>query len=427
MTLSALKMWAARFAPLLILLAASLLLSTGDASAHAKLTRSEPKAGAKLDRAPGRVELWFSEELGQGLAAVEVTDARGARVGRGGVTLADGNKKAQVELNELAPGAYTVTYKVVSTDEHTIRGKFTFTVTAAAASSATTAPAARPQGAGSTGQQQPPAAAPPEAGADKATAGVAEESAVTWADNAIRWLAYLAMMTLFGGFAAWLFVLTPALRRSFGQDTVGTDGAAAAGARRTVKLLWIALVVLAAALSAALVYQSAAVNGVGVGAAASPAALARVITETGYGVARHRAGDCGARRDRLPPRPLAPLPAARRGRGVVVGRSRRVGRDARRAQPDRARDGRRAGAPPRGRVRLAAPRRGRLLGRRPLPPRARAARRAIAARRGAPHARHRARHHAVHEGRRTCPCSSLVRCGRASGRQARRRGLPREP
>lgn len=306
MTLSALKDGAARVTPLLVLLFALLLMPQA-AFAHAKLTRSEPKAAAKLDRPPGRVELWFSDELAQGLATVEVTDAQGGRVESGEVTLADANKKAQVELKDLPPGTYTVAYRVVSTDEHTIRGKFSFSVTAAAGSAATPA---QPQGTGQTGQPPPPAAATatPDAPTDAATSGEAEGSTITWADNAVRWIAYLAMMTLFGGFAAWLLVLTPALRRARGPNTVGADGEAAVeeeiddavaggigtkrsdeavtvGARRTVKLFRIALVVLVAALAAALVYQSSAVNGVSVGEAASPALLARVITKTGYGTA----------------------------------------------------------------------------------------------------------------------------------------------
>ena len=266
------------------LLALALLPSA--ASAHAKLTRSEPRAKARLEQPPRLVELWFSDALSQGFSTIEVTDAQGGRVDSGPVTHAEGDKKAQVGLRELGPGAYTVTYKVVSVDEHTIRGKFTFTVAepAAAATSPTPAPTAEPQAAGAAGG---PAGTPtPEAAGvadpQTETAG-AEESATTWLDNLVRWLAYLAMMTLLGGFASRLFVMGPALRRTRDAGEGAADEAARVGARRAVSLLGAGLAVLVVTLLAALALQSAAVNGVGVGEALSPALLGRVVTQTGYG------------------------------------------------------------------------------------------------------------------------------------------------
>ena len=102
------------------------------ALAHAKLERSLPRAGSQPDRPPKLAELWFSEELRQGFSSIEVKDKAGRRVDRGEVTHSEDGKKAQVELEELEAGAYTVVWKVLSADEHTIRGRFTFTVTAAA-------------------------------------------------------------------------------------------------------------------------------------------------------------------------------------------------------------------------------------------------------------------------------------------------------
>ena len=266
----------------------ALALLPSAASAHAKLTRSEPRAKARLEQAPRLVELWFSDALAQGFSTIEVTDAQGGRVDSGPVTHAEGDKKAQVGLQELGPGAYTVTYKVVSVDEHTIRGKFTFTVAepaaGAAATSPTPAPTAVPQAAGAAGR----AAATPtpeaaEAGAAQTETAGAEESATTWVDNLVRWLAYLAMMTLLGGFAARLFVLGPALRRTRDAGEGAAEEAARVGARRAVSLLGAGLAVLVVTLLAALALQSAAVNGVGVGEALSPALLGRVVTQTGYG------------------------------------------------------------------------------------------------------------------------------------------------
>jgi putative copper export protein len=105
------------------------------------------------------------------------------------------------------------------------------------------------------------------------------ESTITWLDNLVRWLAYLAMMTLFGGFATRLFVLGPA----FEGD--GNGDATTAAARRTVSLLRAGAALLVPTLFLALALQSSSVNGVGLAEAVSPVLLGVVITKTGYGTA----------------------------------------------------------------------------------------------------------------------------------------------
>jgi copper transport protein len=262
-----------------LVLAGLLLLAPASAFAHAKLLRSQPKSKFALDVRPRLVELWFSTEVSPGFSSIEVTDSGGRRVDRGDVSHAEGGKKAQVELGELPAGAYTVTWKVVSVDEHTIRGKFTFTITAAAAATPTPSP-------GTATQATPPGQAEPTAagGADQVEQSetAAGESTVTWLDNLVRWLAYVAMMTLFGGFAMRLFVLGPAFGGAGGlQDS----DAAAAVARRTVSLLRAGVALLLPSLLAALVLQSSSVNGVSAAEALSTAMLGRVITGTGYGAA----------------------------------------------------------------------------------------------------------------------------------------------
>ena len=286
MNLSGLQTVTARGAAGLFLLAGLLLLAPASAFGHAKLLRSQPKSNANLDAPPRAVELWFTDELSPGLSTIKVTDAAGRRVDRGEVTHAEGGKKAQVELGELAPGAYSVVWKVVSADEHTIRGRFTFSITAAATVAATPTPA---------GAVQMPTTAGPAAGAhpdDPATAGAkaggqsqtaaAGESTITWLDNLVRWLAYLAMMTLFGGFASRLLVLGPALG---GADGGGDGHAVTTATLRTVRLLRAGAALLLPTLFVALALQSSAVHGVGLFEALSPGLLGGVITKTGYGTA----------------------------------------------------------------------------------------------------------------------------------------------
>lgn len=246
------------------------------ALAHAKLERSEPKNNSTLEQAPKLVELWFSEELEAGLNTIEVKDQSGKRVDRGEVVLTEGNKKAHVELGELAPGIYTVTWKALSADQHAMRGSFTFTVVAPSGGSGTVAP----------NSLQTPATTPvaghnqeqmsPSPMSDVANSG----DRISWGQTLVRWLTYLAMMLLFGGFAFRSLVFMPALRRALDGDD--RTQAVTAGTRRIVKVLWVAIVLLFATSILALVLQAADVFDKSFGESLSPDVLAQVL-KTGYG------------------------------------------------------------------------------------------------------------------------------------------------
>jgi len=101
-----------------------LALLSVTALAHAKLERSEPQNNSTLEQAPQFVELWFSEELESQFSSIEVKGEQGKRFDQGGVALSEGNKKAQTALAPLVAGTYTVVWKVLSMDQHTLRGQF---------------------------------------------------------------------------------------------------------------------------------------------------------------------------------------------------------------------------------------------------------------------------------------------------------------
>ncbi|MDQ3802937.1 MAG: copper resistance protein CopC/CopD [Acidobacteriota bacterium] len=269
-------------------LAAGFLVAPRDARAHAKLLRSEPKPKSRLPQPPKAVELWFSEGLQAGFNAVEVKDGQGNRFERGEVTLEEGGKKLRIELRDLTAGAYTVEWKALSSDEHTLKGKFTFTVEAAAAPAA--AESATPQATPpADGQQQATPVPPGIQGStnsdDSDDAAGEEASSITAADSLVRWLGYLSMMALAGGFALWLFVLGPALRSALdeGVDPESGHGAAGVAARRSLTLFRASVAALILSTLLALAFQSAAVHGVGLGGALAPSRLAGVVAETGYG------------------------------------------------------------------------------------------------------------------------------------------------
>jgi len=240
---------------------------------HAKLVRSEPKPKETLATVPKLVELWFSEELEPGLNTIEVKDQAGKRVDRGEVALGEGNKKAQLELGELTPGLYTVTWKALSADQHAMRGSFVFTVSA---SSPTPPPV-------SASFDQSPNISPTTTphNQDQSMSG-AEDSGdqIFWGQTLVRWVSYISMMLLFGGFGFRSLVLIPALRRAL--DGAERTEAGKAGVRRILRLLWLGVVLLAVTSVVALVLQASDVFDKSFAEALSPSVLSQVLA-TGYG------------------------------------------------------------------------------------------------------------------------------------------------
>ncbi len=272
-----------RWLNLAIASVALVLLFNSTAFAHARLVRSQPAANSTLNAAPQRVELWFTEELEPNFSKINVTDKDGKQVSRGDATVAEGGKKLQVDLADLSSGTYTVDWNVLSTDQHMMKGKYTFTVALPQNSPATVQEAGSNQAASTSVPQPKPgtAAASPEQ-MPKVDMGTQQEGGGMWLHSVVRWVQYLAMMTLFGGFAFRLFVLVPALR----EVTTGGAGwteAVAASERRALALSWAAVILLVLTTLAALVLQASAVFDKAIADALSSTLLWRIIKETGYG------------------------------------------------------------------------------------------------------------------------------------------------
>ena len=234
--------------------------------AHARLLRSQPVADSKQRQPPSVVELWFSEALEIVGSSVVVNDQSGRRVDKNNAALSEGGKKLQVELEDLAAGAYSVEWKALSVDGHAMSGKFGFSVAASQAAVPAATPPVQPT--------EPQASSPrmeTHAGAEPA-----QESSTGLALSLVRWLQYLAMLSLFGGFSLYLFVLAPALGDVSGE-------APAAVARRAVALSWVSVAVLIPSSLVALVLEAGLVFDKGFGEALSPALLGQVITQTGFG------------------------------------------------------------------------------------------------------------------------------------------------
>lgn len=223
------------------------------ALAHTKLARSQPKANEVLSQTPKLIELWFTEELEPGLTSIDVNDEQRNRVDKGFVALSEGNKKAAIELGELRTGVYTVVWKTVSADQHVIRGRFAFSVEASSAGVTSSTPV------------EP---VPQEKGEQ-----------VSFDQILVRWLSYLAMMMLFGGFAFRSFVLVPSLYSHSGSDTAN---ARTATEGRVLVLLWLSIVLLAITTLAALIQQASAVFDKSFAQSLSPSLWIQTL-RTGYG------------------------------------------------------------------------------------------------------------------------------------------------
>ncbi len=99
------------------------------AYAHAQLIKAEPAQRANVATAPTRVALWFDEEIEGDYASLAVVDASGKPVTEVKPAIASDDPKLLVlPLPALAPGKYTVTYRVLSVDGHVVNDAYDFTV-----------------------------------------------------------------------------------------------------------------------------------------------------------------------------------------------------------------------------------------------------------------------------------------------------------
>ncbi|PZO63125.1 MAG: copper resistance protein CopC [Paracoccus denitrificans] len=112
----------------ILLAAATLAFSVGQASAHTKLTETVPNADATVTGVAA-VELTFSEAVDPAMTSVTVKDDAGADVDLGKAAASqDGHGVAFTLPAALTPGVYEVTWRALSRDGHTVDGVYSFTV-----------------------------------------------------------------------------------------------------------------------------------------------------------------------------------------------------------------------------------------------------------------------------------------------------------
>ena len=105
------------------------VLGVGLALAHSGLQRAEPPVESTLKRPPKELKLYFSERLEPAYSRARVEDGQGARVDRDDSRVDRLNPLLlRVTLPPLAPGTYTVIWRVLSVDSHITEGRFMFRV-----------------------------------------------------------------------------------------------------------------------------------------------------------------------------------------------------------------------------------------------------------------------------------------------------------
>ncbi|MET0521156.1 MAG: copper resistance CopC family protein, partial [Jiangellaceae bacterium] len=118
----------------------AVLLPGAPAWAHNSLVDAQPAKNATLAKAPATVRLSFLQKLNPEFTTIKVTDAAQREVPADPPEVA--NKVATLTFTTPPEnGAYTVAYQVVSTDGHTVKGSYKFTVDDPSAATSSPAPA----------------------------------------------------------------------------------------------------------------------------------------------------------------------------------------------------------------------------------------------------------------------------------------------
>lgn len=141
--------------PLLLVLA--VVWSPPVAQAHSELIAATPDVEGRVSEFPTRVTLTFSDGVQPSFAQIAVLAPDGSDVTTEDPATAGDVVEQPVAL--VDPGAYTVSYRIVSADGHTVQGTYGFTVTTPVTTPAptpgpTSAPAGEPSdttAAGSSG------------------------------------------------------------------------------------------------------------------------------------------------------------------------------------------------------------------------------------------------------------------------------------
>ncbi|WP_229687211.1 copper resistance CopC family protein [Micromonospora parathelypteridis] len=136
----------------------SLLVPAAPAAAHNSLTGSDPRDGARVAKAPARIELRFLAKPAPATTKITITGPD--NVVAGGPPAFDGSR-VRVPFKPAAAGLYIVAYRLASSDGHPVKGEVRFTLTTGTSADPSAAPSATGGTAPSAGGSAPAAAGGP--------------------------------------------------------------------------------------------------------------------------------------------------------------------------------------------------------------------------------------------------------------------------
>ncbi len=110
---------------------ALLLALAAPVAGHAGLVSSDPASGARLDTVPFAVHVSLSEAIEPGGTTMKVTDAAGLQVDDGRLDIQNADSRPVLTLGlktGLPDGIYTISWRVLSKDTHTVAQSVSFAV-----------------------------------------------------------------------------------------------------------------------------------------------------------------------------------------------------------------------------------------------------------------------------------------------------------
>lgn len=109
----------------------AILLTTGSALAHANLVGADPNPNSRVDEAPDRLHLSFSEPLEDAYTRVQVVGPNGSDHAQSFTIEEPDRRSVSVELDDVADGVYSVRWRTLSAaDGHTRAGSYLLAVNA---------------------------------------------------------------------------------------------------------------------------------------------------------------------------------------------------------------------------------------------------------------------------------------------------------
>lgn len=194
-----------------LLVIAALVVLPRIAAAHEGLRSSIPAKGAVLQAVPAFLRLTFTNRPDLRFTRVQLRGPTGQDVALDPSTVDSATVIAPIS-GTLIPGIYTVAWQVAGADGHPVRGQFSFTIAAGATAVGDAHTGTRTGGEAGADVPAPGADSMPASHHSAPVAGQDAFDAESPAYVVIRWISFVALVTVIGA-VAFMAVVLPLYRR----------------------------------------------------------------------------------------------------------------------------------------------------------------------------------------------------------------------